>query len=134
MLPSATTTLRDSRAFPGFSVDDVSRARQFYGDTLGLDVTEENGMLTIHLSGGTNLLLYPKDNHVPATFTVLNFPVPDVDRAVDELSRAGVRFEHYTGKGDGPATDEKGVFRDEGPNIAWFKDPAGNILSVVEQG
>jgi catechol 2,3-dioxygenase-like lactoylglutathione lyase family enzyme len=133
MLPSATSTLKDSRGFPGFSVNDIRRAREFYEDTLGLDVTEENGMLTLHLSGGTNVLLYPKDNHVPATFTVLNFPVPDVDRAVDELSRAGVRFEHYTGSSDGPATDEKGIFRDEGPNIAWFKDPAGNVLSVLAQ-
>ncbi len=107
--------------------------REFYDDTLGLDVTEENGMLTLHLSGGTNVLLYPKDDHVPATFTVLNFPVPDVDRAVDELNRAGISFERYTGSGDGPATDEKGIFRDEGPNIAWFKDPAGNVLSVLSQ-
>lgn len=133
MLPSATSILKESRGFPGFSVNDIRRAREFYEDTLGLDVTEEHGMLTLHLSGGTNVLLYPKENHEPATFTVLNFPVPDVDRAVDELSRSGVRFEHYTGSGDGPATDDKGIAREEGPTIAWFKDPAGNVLSVLSQ-
>jgi hypothetical protein len=92
-------------------------------------VTEDNGMLTLHLAGGTNVLIYPKDNHAPATFTILNFPVDDIDKAVDELAARGVRFERY----EGMPADEKGVVREGGPAIAWFTDPAGNILSVLQQ-
>jgi catechol 2,3-dioxygenase-like lactoylglutathione lyase family enzyme len=119
---------KDTKAFSGFAVDDVEKAKEFYGETLGLDVKIDHGMLELHIAGGTDILVYPKPDHSPATFTVLNFPVDDIDEAVDELTNAGVRFERY----DGFEQDEKGVFRDEGPNIAWFKDPAGNILSVLE--
>jgi catechol 2,3-dioxygenase-like lactoylglutathione lyase family enzyme len=120
---------KDSKAFSGFSVDDIPRAKEFYGGTLGLDVTEENGMLGLQLAGGASVLVYPKENHEPATFTILNFPVEDIERAVDELTAAGVRFEQYEGE---LQTDAKGIFRGGGPLIAWFKDPAGNILSVLE--
>ena len=120
---------KDTKAFSGFSVDDIQRAREFYGGTLGLDVSEEHGLLTLHLAGGANVLVYPKDNHEPASFTILNFPVSDIEAAVDELKRAGVRFENYEGELE---TDEKGIFRGGGPLIAWFRDPAGNILSVLE--
>jgi catechol 2,3-dioxygenase-like lactoylglutathione lyase family enzyme len=120
---------KEAKAFSGFSVDDVPRAKQFYGETLGLEVTEEHGMLTLHLGGGGNVLVYPKGNHTPATFTILNFPVENIEQAVDALTTAGVRFERYEGELE---TDEKGIFRGEGPNIAWFKDPAGNIISVLE--
>ncbi|MGW6128417.1 VOC family protein [Cellulomonas sp. NPDC055163] len=122
--------LRESKAFGGFSVDDVPRARAFYGETLGLDVTEENGMLTLRLGGGAHVIVYPKADHVPATFTVLNFPVPDVEAAVAWLTGRGVAFEHY--EGTGIETDAQGVFRGGGPLIAWFTDPAGNVLSVIE--
>jgi catechol 2,3-dioxygenase-like lactoylglutathione lyase family enzyme len=120
---------RNVEAFSGFSVDDVPRAKEFYGETLGLDVSESDGMLQLRLGGGSSILVYPKENHVPATFTILNFPVEDVDSAVDELTGRGVRFEHYEGE---LQTDEKGIFRGQGPTIAWFTDPAGNILSVLE--
>jgi catechol 2,3-dioxygenase-like lactoylglutathione lyase family enzyme len=122
--------LRDSHAFGGFSVDDIGKARAFYEQTLGLEVSESMGLLTLHLAGGAVVIVYPKADHVPATFTVLNFPVASVDAAVDELAARGVRFEHY----DLPniTTDEKGISRGAGPVIAWFKDPAGNILSVLE--
>jgi catechol 2,3-dioxygenase-like lactoylglutathione lyase family enzyme len=120
---------KDTHAFSGFSVDDIPRAKQFYGETLGLRLTDEMGGLALHLAGGGNVFVYPKDNHVPATFTVLNFPVADVEEAVDRLSEAGVSFERY----DGIESDEKGIHRGEGPTIAWFKDPAGNILSVLDQ-
>ena len=120
--------LRDSHAFSGFSSDDIARAKEFYGQTLGLEVTEENGMLNLHLAGAGSVLVYPKPDHQPASFTVLNFPVPDVDQAVDDLTRAGVRFERY----EGANQDERGVSRGWGPSIAWFKDPAGNILSVLQ--
>lgn len=116
----------NSKAFSGFSVDDVPRAKEFYGETLGLPVSEANGMLTLHLAGGRNTLVYPKPDHTPATFTILNFPVPDVAAAVDALTERGVEFD----KPDG--ADDKGVFRAVGPVIAWFKDPAGNTLSVIE--
>jgi len=119
-----------SKAFSGFSVDDIPKAKQFYGETLGLRVSEENGLLTLHIAGDRNTLVYPKEDHTPATFTILNFPVDDVDKAVDELTARGVRFERY----EGSDQDEKGVFRGGGPLIAWFKDPAGNILSVIQQG
>ena len=118
-----------TKAFSGFSVDDTSRAKQFYGETLGLNVSEENGLLHLHLSGGTDVLVYPKANHVPASFTILNFPVDDIDAAVDELLRRGVRFERY----EGLDADDKGIFRQAGPYIAWFTDPAGNILSVLQE-
>jgi predicted enzyme related to lactoylglutathione lyase len=123
--------LRESKAFSGFSANDIGKAKEFYGRTLGLKVSESNGVLTLNLAGGNNVLIYPKPNHTPATFTVLNFPVDDVDQAVDELSKRGVRFEIY----DRPEikTDKKGIMRGNGPTIAWFKDPAGNILSVIEQ-
>jgi catechol 2,3-dioxygenase-like lactoylglutathione lyase family enzyme len=117
--------LKDSKAFSGFSTDDVAASKAFYGDTLGLDLTEENGMIMLHLAGDRDTLIYPKPGHVPATYTVLNFPVADVDAAVDELTAKGVPFEKYEG------TDEKGIQRGYGPTIAWFTDPAGNILSVI---
>ena len=122
--------LGDSKAFSGFSANDIEKAKEFYGRTLELKVSETNGLLTLHLAGGSNVLIYPKPNHTPATFTVLNFPVDDVDQAVDELAKRGVRFEIY----DLPdlKTDKKGIMRGNGPTIAWFKDPAGNILSVIE--
>ena len=122
---------KNTQAFSGFSVDDVQKARAFYGQTLGLDVSEEHGMLTLHIAGGARILIYSKPNHTPATFTILNFPVANVEEAVDELTRRGVRFEIYN-QGD-LKTDAKGIFRGQGPHIAWFKDPAGNILSVLAQ-
>ncbi|MBH5337470.1 VOC family protein [Streptomyces pactum] len=119
----------DIAAFSGFSVDDISRAKKFYGGTLGLGVTEENGMLTLHLGGGGQVLVYPKENHTPAGFTVLNFPVPDIDEAVDTLAARGVAFERYPGFHH----DERGIVRAEGgPPIAWFTDPAGNVLAVLQ--
>ncbi len=123
--------LEASKAFSGFSADEIGKAKQFYGKTLGLKVSESHGVLMLHLTGDSNILVYPKPNHVPATFTVLNFPVKDVDQAVDELTKRGVRFEIY----DLPdiKTDKKGIMHGKGPTIAWFKDPAGNILSVLEQ-
>ena len=121
---------RENHAFSGFSVDDIQKAKAFYSKTLGLDVSEENGMLRLKIANGSQVLVYPKENHEPATFTVLNFPVDDVEAAVDELTRRGVRFEIYDYPG--LKTDEKGVARDMGPPIAWFKDPAGNIFSVLE--
>ena len=119
------------KAFSGFSVDDVPRAKQFYGDTLGLKVSEENGMLTLHIAGDRPTLVYPKgEAHEPASFTILNFPVDDIEAAVDELTARGVSFERYSGSE--MSTDEKGIARAQGPPIAWFKDPAGNILSVIQ--
>ena len=123
---------KDTRAYSGFSVNDVQKAKAFYGQTLGLEVSEAYGQLELHIAGGTMILVYPKSDHTPATFTILNFPVDDIERAVDELTKAGVRSERYN-EGD-LTTDEKGIFRGEGPKIAWFKDPAGNILSVLEEG
>ena len=121
--------LGNTKAFSGFSVDDVPRAKEFYGQTLGLDVSEENGMLTLHIAGDRPTLIYPKADHTPATYTILNFQVDDVDKAVDELTERGVQFERYPGSET--ETDDKGVFRGGGPLIAWFKDPAGNVLSVI---
>jgi predicted enzyme related to lactoylglutathione lyase len=123
--------LRDSKAFSGFSANDIAKAKEFYGRTLGLKVSEANGLLTLHVAGGNNVLIYPKPNHTPATFTVLNFPVDDVDQAVDHLTKRGVRFEIYDRPEIKP--DKKGIMRGNGPTIAWFKDPAGNILSVIER-
>jgi predicted enzyme related to lactoylglutathione lyase len=118
----------NTKAFSGFSVDDISKARQFYGETLGIRVSEANGMLTLHLAGDRDTLVYPKPDHTPATYTILNFPVDDIEAAVSELTARGVHFETMEG------VDEKGIFRLGGPLIAWFKDPAGNFLSVLQQG
>jgi catechol 2,3-dioxygenase-like lactoylglutathione lyase family enzyme len=119
----------ETKAFSGFSVDDVQAAKQFYGGTLGLEVSEANGILSLHLAGGTDVIAYPKgDQHAPASFTILNFPVENIDAAVDELTRRGVVFQRFPGL----ETDEKGIFRGGGPLIAWFTDPAGNILSVLQ--
>ncbi len=117
----------DSHAFAGFSSDDIAKAKDFYGGTLGVDVTEDNGLLNLHLAGGGRVIIYPKPNHQAATFTVLNFPVDDIDAAVDKLTAAGVQLERY----EGIQQDARGISRDEGVAIAWFKDPAGNILSVI---
>jgi len=117
-----------TKAFSGFSVNDIAAAKAFYGDTLGLRVSEENGMLTLHIAGDRDILVYPKPNHTPATYTILNFPVEDIDRAVDELVARGVTFERYEGMGQ----DDRGINRAGGPPIAWFTDPAGNILSVLQ--
>jgi len=121
---------KNTKAFSGFSVNDTAKAKEFYSNILGLEVTEEmQGLLNLHISGGNNVLIYPKPNHVPATFTILNFPVTDIEKAVEELNKRGVQFEKY----NEPylKTDEKGICRGE-PLVAWFKDPAGNILSVIE--
>lgn len=117
----------DTKAFSGFSVDDISSAKKFYGETLGLRVSEDHGMLTLHIAGDRNILVYPKPNHEPATYTVLNFPVDDIDVAVDELTAVGIVFDASDW------TDERGIQRQYGPPIAWFKDPAGNVLSVIQQ-
>lgn len=121
---------KDVQAFSGFSVDNIEAAKNFYSTVLGLEVKEDDmGMLTLKLATGGIVLVYPKENHKPADYTILNFPVSDVDSAVDELSAKGVKFEQY----EGFKQDEKGIARGpEGPNIAWFKDPAGNILSVLQ--
>jgi predicted enzyme related to lactoylglutathione lyase len=119
----------DTKAFSGFAVDDVEKAREFYGETLGIATSEENGMLTLQIAGERPTLVYPKPGHTPAEYTILNFPVQDIDEAVEELSARGVMMERY----DGFEQDEKGVFRGGGPYIAWFKDPAGNVLSVLQQ-
>jgi catechol 2,3-dioxygenase-like lactoylglutathione lyase family enzyme len=121
-----------ANAFHGFAVPDTAAARAFYTDVLGLEVTGDSEMLQLHVGGGTPTLVYPKPDHVPATYTVLNFPVSDVEAAVDDLSARGVRFERY--EGTPVETDEKGVFRGGGPLIAWFTDPAGNVFSVIEAG
>ncbi len=119
---------KNNSAFSSFSVDDVAKARQFYGETLGVEISE-SGMLQLKIGNGARVMIYPKPNHTPASFTVLNFPVPDIEKAVDDLTKLGIRFEHYEGD---LKTDEKGIFRGGGPTIAWFKDPAGNVLSVME--
>ena len=124
--------LKDTKAFSGFSVDDIPRAKEFYGETLGLDVREENGMLTLQIAEDRPTLVYPKPNHEPASFTILNFPVEDIEAAVDGLADRGVSFERY--EGTEMETDERGIFRGGGPLIAWFKDPAGNVLAVLEDG
>jgi predicted enzyme related to lactoylglutathione lyase len=125
---------KNTKAFSSFSSDDLMKAKEFYGQTLGLEVSETKEGLALRLTGGGQVFIYPKPNHEPATFTVLNFRVNDIDQAVDELKKLDIRFEHYEGE---MKTDEKGIFRGaangEGPNIAWFKDPAGNILSVLEE-
>ena len=122
----------DTTAFSGFSVDDIPRAKVFYAETLGLPVTESDGMLHLHLAGGADVLAYPKDDHQPATYTMLNFAVSNIDEAVDELVARGVGIIRY----EGAPQDEKGVVRGRslgmGPDIAWFNDPAGNVLSVLQ--
>jgi len=122
--------LKNNRTFSSFSADDIPAAKQFYDDTLGLEVEEQMGGLALHLGGGGEVFIYPKDDHVPATHTVLNFLVEDIDATVDRLTEAGIAFEQYEGE---LATDEKGIARapEGGPTIAWFKDPAGNTLAVV---
>jgi catechol 2,3-dioxygenase-like lactoylglutathione lyase family enzyme len=122
--------LRDSKAYSGFATDDLDTAQAFYGDTLGLDVERWNEhLLALHLAGGRDTLVYAKPDFAPATYTILNFPVDDVEATVKELAGRGVAFERY----DGFDQDEHGISRGEGPAIAWFKDPAGNILSVLEE-
>jgi len=121
--------LQPSKAFSGFAVPDISEARRFYGQTLGIEVTEDDGLLTLHL-GATKVLIYPKPDHAPASFTILNFPVGDVERAVRWLKERGVSFEIY--REGAYRTDAEGIFRGGGPIIAWFRDPSGNILSVIE--
>ncbi len=124
---------KDSKAFSGFSVNDLAAAKNFYSYTLGLDVEENPMGLKLKIAGGNSIFVYPKNDHTPAAYTILNFPVTDIDVAVDELTNAGVIFEHYDNM-----TDEKGIARgvsqNRGPDIAWFKDPAGNVLSVLDEG
>jgi catechol 2,3-dioxygenase-like lactoylglutathione lyase family enzyme len=120
----------ETKAFSGFAVPDLAQAREFYEGTLGLNVSEDNDLLVLHLAGGRDTLVYPKPDHAPATYTILNFQVADIDEAVDQLTQRGVRLERYDGFGQ----DEKGISRAEGgPPIAWFTDPAGNILAVLEE-
>ena len=119
----------NTKAFSGFAVDDLQKAKEFYGETLGVKTSEEYGLMTLHLAGDRPTLVYPKPDYAPATYTILNFPVDDIDEAVDALARRGVGLERY----DGMEQDEKGISRAEGPYIAWFKDPAGNILSVLQE-
>ena len=119
----------DTKAFSGFAVDDLDAARRFYGETLGVEVSEQDGLLTLHLAGGRDTLVYPKPDFVPATYTILNFPVDDIDRAVDDLNARGVELLRY----EGFEQDERGISRDPaGPPIGWFTDPAGNVLAVLE--
>jgi len=126
---------KDTEAFSSFSVDDRAAAKEFYGETLGLEVSENSEMeeiLDVTVSGGGKVMIYAKPDHAPATFTILNFPVDDIDKAVDALADRGVDFEIYD-EGE-LKTDDKGIMRTEGPQIAWFRDPAGNVLSVLQQG
>lgn len=122
--------LGNTKAFSGFSVNDLDAAKRFYGETLGVEVSENEAGLTLHIAGDRPILVYPKDNHEPATFTILNFPVDDVEGTVAGLTERGVEFERY--EGTELETDEQGIFRGGGPLIAWFKDPAGNVLSVIK--
>ncbi|MGZ3750784.1 MAG: VOC family protein [Mucilaginibacter sp.] len=127
---------KNKKAFSSFSVNDLEKARNFYQNVLGIEVQqidmgEGNKILEMRIAGGAKSIIYSKPNHVPATFTILNFPVDDVEKAVDELIQLGVQFEHYNN--EWMQTDEKGIFRGGGPVIAWFTDPAGNILSVLEE-
>jgi catechol 2,3-dioxygenase-like lactoylglutathione lyase family enzyme len=125
--------LKDSKAFSGFSVNDLAAAKKFYGETLGIEIDETPQGLMVKIAGGNGVFIYPKDDHIPATFTILNFPVSGIDKAVQELKAKGITFENYPG-----ITDEEGIARglsnDQGPDIAWFKDLAGNILSVLDNG
>ncbi|MEZ0004750.1 putative enzyme related to lactoylglutathione lyase [Flavobacterium sp. 28YEA47A] len=125
--------LSNSKAFSGFSTNDSKKAKKFYGELLGLNIEEDpkmEGILTLKLAGGNSIIIYTKENHEPATFTILNFPVRDIEQAVDELTKRGITFEQYGGN---IKTDKKGIFRGGGPLIAWFKDPAGNILSILQE-
>ena len=126
-----SSMFKDAKAFSSFSVNDTKKAREFYGGTLGLGVTETREGLELHLAGGNTVFLYPKPNHTPASFTVLNFPVNNIEEAVDELVNAGLRLEHY--ELPDLKTDKRGIAKGPGMKIAWFKDPAGNILSVIEE-
>jgi predicted enzyme related to lactoylglutathione lyase len=120
-----------TKAVSSFSVNDLQKAKEFYHEKLGIETSEGTmGILTLHISGGGKIIIYPKPNHEPATFTVLNFPVPDVEKTVDELIGLGITFEQYESE---IKTNEKGIASGNGPKIAWFKDPAGNILSVLEE-
>lgn len=121
--------LTDTEAFSGFAVDDMDRAREFYSGTLGLRTSERGGLMQLHLAGGRDTLVYEQPSAQPASYTILNFVVDDIDAAVDELAARGVHFEHYQEFDQ----DEKGVLRTGGPYIAWFKDPAGNVLSVLQE-
>jgi catechol 2,3-dioxygenase-like lactoylglutathione lyase family enzyme len=121
-----------ANSFGSFAVKDIAAAKRFYEDTLGIEVTEENDLLGLHVGGGHAIVVYPKPDHAPAVFTVLNLSVGDIDAAVDELAGRGVEFERY--EGTDLATDEKGIFRGGGPLIAWFKDPSGNVMSVIQGG
>lgn len=120
---------KNTKAFSGFSVNNIEKAKAFYGKTLGLDVEEMNGMLQLNIHGGGSIIIYPKQNHTPATFTILNFPVKNIEEAVDGLAARGIRFLQYE---EPIKTDEKGICRQGWPLIAWFEDPAGNILSVLQ--
>jgi predicted enzyme related to lactoylglutathione lyase len=124
------TMFKNTKAFSSFSVDDLEKAKEFYGKTLGIEISESKEGLSLYPKSSNEIFIYPKTDHAPATFTILNFPVNDVEQAVDNLTKLGVRFEIYN-KGE-LKTDEKGIFHGEGPKIAWFKDPAGNFLSVLE--
>jgi catechol 2,3-dioxygenase-like lactoylglutathione lyase family enzyme len=119
----------NTKAYSGFAVNDLPRAREFYGETLGLRTSEEYGLMWLHLASGRDTLVYEQPDSTPASFTILNFEVDDIEEAVDELAARGVRFERY----DGAEQDERGIFREEGPYIAWFKDPSGNVLSVLQE-
>ncbi|HEV7586100.1 MAG TPA: VOC family protein [Solirubrobacteraceae bacterium] len=119
----------DTKAFSGFAVEDIERARDFYGEKLGLRTSEQNGLLTLHLAGDRDTLIYPKPGHVPADYTILNFVVEDIDSAVDDLLARDVQLERY----EGLDQDERGVARNAGPYIAWFRDPSGNVLAVLQE-
>jgi predicted enzyme related to lactoylglutathione lyase len=121
--------LENSKAFSGFAVADLDAAKKFYSEMLGLQVSEENGLLSLHVAGGRDVLIYPKPDHVPATYTILNFPVDDIDATVDEMTERGVTFQRY----EGIEQDAKGIARGIGPYIAWFTDPSGNVLSVLQE-
>jgi predicted enzyme related to lactoylglutathione lyase len=119
----------ETKAFSGFAVPDIAAAKAFYGDTLGINVSEDHGLLTLHVAGDRPTLVYPKPDHVPASYTILNFPVDDIDAAVDELVARGVEILRY----EGMEQDDRGIMRAGGPYIAWFTDPAGNVLSVLQE-
>ena len=124
---------KEAKVFSSFSVNDIDKAKEFYSVTLGLEVTQDlemEGLLTLHIKGGAEIKIYPKLDHTPAVFTILNFQVEDIENAVDELTKRGITFEQYDGN---LRTDEKGIFRGGAPLIAWFKDPAGNILSLLQE-
>jgi catechol 2,3-dioxygenase-like lactoylglutathione lyase family enzyme len=123
--------LKNSRAFGSFSIDDLEKAREFYSGTLELEISEEYGMLFINVAGGNRVMLYPKPDHIPATFTVLNFPVEDTEKAVEALAKRGVRFEVYDR--EDLKTDARGIMRWDGVTMAWFRDPAGNVLSIIQE-